>query len=190
MAATPPLAYKRQILERLSWRGSMFTGPARCISRIDQRNIAGLRRCCRSGRTRHRVLYVICGRRMPLTKDTTPQGPVLDYAPSDSLAEGPARRWARAGLGLAALAIWLAATMAGASANTSWEHHPFAGPFIMLKESGSFAGYALSTFLLACILAPLGRWVWAGKVWGVVVAVVASIATVWMSYVFAAWASC
>jgi hypothetical protein len=80
--------------------------------------------------------------------------------------------------------------MADASPNTSWEHHAFAGPFVMLKESGSPGEYAFSMFLMACILAPLARWVWAGKLWGVVVAIIISTATVWMSYMFACWASC
>ena len=127
---------------------------------------------------------------MSSTRDALAQAPVLDYAKPDARTDRPAWRWARAGLGIAALAAWFAATMTGASPNTSWEHHPFAGPFIILKESGSPGEFAFASSLLACILAPLARWVWAGKWWGALAAVAASAATTWMSYTIAGWASC
>lgn len=124
------------------------------------------------------------------TRESLAKGPVLDYARAEPRVDRPGLRWARAGFGVTALAMWFIVTMAGASLNTSWEHHPFAGPFIIWKESGSPGEYVFSTFLLACILAPLAHWVWTDRRWGVVVAAAASLGTVWMSCTFAAWASC
>ncbi len=124
------------------------------------------------------------------TDKASAQAPVLDYATPDSPAERPAWRWARAGLGLAALATWFVATMANASPHTLWERQPLAGPFFFLNWSASPGEYALFMFLLGCIVAPLAPWVWTGRVWGVVVAVVASAATVFMSWMVAAGVDC
>ena len=75
------------------------------------------------------------------------------------------------------------------TSSTTWNHHPFAGVFIILKEtveSGSLGGYVFSFFASACVIAPLAVWVWAGRVWGAVLAIVASAATVCLSYIAAA----
>src|SRR5215203_5820944 len=104
---------------------------------------------------------------MRSVSDVQVSGPVLDYAPPAKREARTAQRLSRAVLSIGGLAAWCAATMGDASPSTSWEHHPFAGPFIILKESGSLGGYAIALFLLACILLPLAFWVWAGKLWGV-----------------------
>jgi hypothetical protein len=49
------------------------------------------------------------------------------------------RREARALLAVAAISTWFGASMHNASADTSWEHHPFAGPFVILKEASRFS---------------------------------------------------
>lgn len=70
---------------------------------------------------------------------------------------------------VAALACWYAITMRDASANTSREHHPYGGPFVLLKQSrGAFdflisGAVALSIgvpAVLLCVVVLLGRSFW------------------------------
>jgi hypothetical protein len=114
------------------------------------------------------------------------------YRPPQGLSElndpqnKSTRRGKRAAIAFLLPALWFTATMWGMSAHTSWEHHPFAGPFIFLKHGE----YAFSLFLLAGILIPAMYWVMVGKVWSAAVAVVVSCLTVALSVFAAASASC
>jgi hypothetical protein len=116
--------------------------------------------------------------------------PVLDYAKPDVAVESWLTRPLRAIVGIGALTLWFAVTMMDATPNTSWEHHAFAGPFIMLKQSHTPGEYAFSVFLLAGIVGPLCRWIWTGKIWGIIVAIIVFAGTVCLSILFAQWASC
>jgi hypothetical protein len=116
--------------------------------------------------------------------------PILEYATPEPNRAAPARRWVRASIVVAALVVWFLPTMAGASANTSWEHHPFAGAFIILKESSSAADFAFSLGLWACILAPAGYWVLSGRIWAAVVAAIIGCLSIGFSVLAAASASC
>ena len=123
----------------------------------------------------------------------------LNFDPCDQatyLATGkrrPRSRWlvlARAAIGVSVLAAWFLVTMGGASPNTSWEHHPYAGPFIVLKESRSPGDYAICLFMWACILAPALYWAVTGKAWAAIIAVAMCGATIALSTFAAASACC
>src|SRR4051812_8520586 len=83
---------------------------------------------------------------------------VLDYEPPTQPSARPGRRWPRAAIAGVSLAVWFVITMGDVTANTTWEHHPYGGPFIMLKEAGSPADFAISLFVVACVLVPIGAW--------------------------------
>ncbi len=100
----------------------------------------------------------------------------------------------RAGIAVATFGVWYLLTMRNASGNTSWEHHPFAGPFIMVKESlsesHSAGDWALALLVWAFFLAFPVYWVASGKVWAAIVAVVLCGVTILMSHMAAVSASC
>jgi hypothetical protein len=115
---------------------------------------------------------------------------VLDYQPPTLQSARLGRRWLRGAIAVVSLAVWFVITMGDVTANTTWEHHPYGGPFMMLKESGSPADFGISLFIVAWVLVPIGAWIWTGKWWTALSAIAMSGLSVWMSYCFAAWASC
>lgn len=91
---------------------------------------------------------------------------------------------------VAVLFVWFGTTMGNATESTSWEHHPYGGPFILLKESRAGIDLAVSLFVLVSILAPTAAWVWTGKLWAAITAVIVVSISIWMSIFLAANASC
>ncbi len=90
---------------------------------------------------------------------------------------------------VAALAGWYALSMRSATFNTSWEHHPFAGPFIFFKESRSVIEFLVSGVIALGILIPALFWVRTGSSWVVAVAITAALASIALSYACALSAS-
>jgi hypothetical protein len=99
-------------------------------------------------------------------------------------------RLSRGGIAVTLLSVWILATMAGATGNTSWEHHPYAGPFILLRESRSAADFIFSLYVLAFVMVPIAAWVWTGRLWAAVLSIVVSCLSIGLSYGLAASASC
>ena len=99
-------------------------------------------------------------------------------------------RWGRMVVAVVVHVYWFGVTMRDATANTSWEHHPYGGPFILLKESRAGIDLAVSLFVLVSILAPTAAWVWTGKLWAAITAVIVVSISIWMSIFLAANASC
>ena len=116
--------------------------------------------------------------------------PVLDYEPSAEQVRRSGSRWVRVAVVVGILAVWFIATMGGASANTLIEHHPFGGPFILIRESRATEEFALSMFVCACIFVPATAWVWSGKWWAGTLAILGSCLSVLLSYFFAMAAWC
>lgn len=113
------------------------------------------------------------------------------YAAPQSLSTAPpksSRRGLRLVVATAALGSWLAASMGGASANTSWEHHPFGGPFVLLKESLSLVEFGISLAVLLLVLAPVVWWVIRGAYLACLLALLAAAASICFS-LFAAWSA-
>jgi len=85
--------------------------------------------------------------------------------------------------------VWFLLTMSASSENTSWESHPFAGPFILLKGSVSAADLVITGFVWAMILLPAGYWAWSGKLWAAIVAMMMVGLSICLSMFAAASAS-
>jgi hypothetical protein len=98
-------------------------------------------------------------------------------------------KWLRALCVLGLLCLWHALSMRGASPNTSWEHHAYAGPFILLKNTYSPIDFLLSVPVALSILLPAAQWIRKGSVWLFLVAVLAAGFSIMISYFFAYSAS-
>ena len=79
--------------------------------------------------------------------------------------------------------------MAGASASTSWEGHALGGPFVLLKESRSLGDFIFTGIVCSFILVPCAHWVWTGRLWSAIVAVVTAGLSIILSILAAASAS-
>jgi hypothetical protein len=110
--------------------------------------------------------------------------------PTDKGPAQPRERLARFVIGCVVIVVWFAVSMKGATDATSWEHHPFGGPFTLLKGSRSGVDYALSWLILASILTPAAAWMWTGSFLPAFLSIVISCLSVWMTICLAAWASC
>ncbi len=95
----------------------------------------------------------------------------------------------RACFAVATLSCWFVVTMRKATPNTSWEHHPYAGPFILLKEWGSISELLFAVAVSLAIFIPALLWVRDGASWAFVVAGIAALASVALSYACAISAS-
>jgi hypothetical protein len=103
--------------------------------------------------------------------------------------DGSARRCNRAMALAGVLCSWFLISMAGAASNTSWEHNPFGGPFILIKGSRSLIDFVASAIVCVSILAPAAHWVWTGKIWSALLAIAMAGASVLLSIILAAGAS-
>jgi hypothetical protein len=90
---------------------------------------------------------------------------------------------------VAVLSFWYAIAMRGETPNTSWEHHPYAGPFILLKQSRGVADYLVSGAIVCGILIPSLLWVRNGSPWAIALAGVAAFLSIGLSYFCAISAS-
>jgi hypothetical protein len=112
----------------------------------------------------------------------------------NSLRNRPVRARVRCGIVAAVFGMWYVFTMQNASANTSWEHHPFAGVFIIIKESlteSHAAGdWALALLVWGFFFAFPLYWIVSGKTWAALVAIALCALTVAVSCQAAVWASC
>lgn len=97
---------------------------------------------------------------------------------------------ARAIVVFSLIGVWFLTSMAGASENTSWEHHPFAGPFIILKESRSMADLIVTGLIGLAIGAPAIHWMQTGRTWSAIAAIVAAGVSVCLSIFAAVTAGC
>lgn len=95
---------------------------------------------------------------------------------------------------LLGLAIWFLGSMWSVSGNTSWEHHPWGGPFILLKESlrerHTLNDWALALLLWSVALVFPFHWIITGKWWSAVVTLLLCGLSLMMSHAAAGWASC
>jgi len=103
--------------------------------------------------------------------------------------------WAiRTAMLLVLLCLWYVVSMAGATVGTSWEHHPFAGPFILLKlslrECHSLGDFIFAMTVCVFTLAPSVHWAWTGKAWSAVLAAVVVGLSIGLSILAAMRASC
>lgn len=96
----------------------------------------------------------------------------------------------RAFLVFAALYAWFAVTMLNAGPGTTWEHHPYGGPFIMLKQSHSIDDFAFCAPWLLAIGVPALMWIRNGTAGWLTLTLAAAALTSWLSWLFACWASC
>ena len=107
---------------------------------------------------------------------------------------GPLSARLRALIVIAGFGLWYLATMRHASANTSWESHPFAGPFIIIKESlGEIhtpSEWAFALLFWAFIASFPLHWIITGRWWSAIVTIVLCGAMALMSSFAAATASC
>jgi hypothetical protein len=101
-------------------------------------------------------------------------------------------RWAiRTAILLALYFSWFVLSMAGASENTSWEHNPFGGPFIIFKEANRcFSDLTVATVVSALILVPSVHWAFTGKNSSAIVAAVMVALSIGLSLFAAISASC
>jgi hypothetical protein len=90
---------------------------------------------------------------------------------------------------VAVLSCWYALSMRGESPNTSWEHHPYAGPFILMKESRGIVEFLVSGAIACGILIPALLWVRSGSPWAIILAGVAALVSIGLSSVCAISAS-
>lgn len=86
--------------------------------------------------------------------------------------------------------MWYMLSMDRVSANTSWEHHAFGGPYSILHGSRSAIDFVFAGFVFSSILIPLGAWAWTGHTFPVIVAIFALVLSVLLSICAAASASC
>jgi hypothetical protein len=91
---------------------------------------------------------------------------------------------------VAAFSFWFAASMQHASPNTSWEAHPYAGPFILLKQSRSVGDFVISGAVALGVCIPTFVWVRRGSSWAFALAGAATLLSVWLSWFCAIIASC
>ncbi len=95
---------------------------------------------------------------------------------------------------VAAFGFWYLLTMGHASANTSWESHPFAGPFIIIKESlgqsHTLSDWAFALLFWAFFVSFPLHWIFTGRWWSAISAVVLCGATILFSCFAAVTASC
>jgi hypothetical protein len=91
---------------------------------------------------------------------------------------------------VAVLSFWYSISMRGASLNTSWEHHAYAGPFILLRNSSGVADFIFSGVVAVGIFIPAFHWVRAGSPLALVGAIVGAMVSIWLSWFFAVCASC
>lgn len=94
-------------------------------------------------------------------------------------------KWLRA-LGVVGVGcLWYALSMRGASPNTSWEHHPYAGPFLLLKNTDSPIDLLLSVPVALSILLPAAFWIRNGSWWLFLAAVLAARFSIMITKFFA-----
>ena len=78
--------------------------------------------------------------------------------------------------------------------NTSWEHHPFAGPFIIIKESlqerHTAADWAIALLFWAFFFAFPVIWIISGKAWAAIVTLALCLLAIAASHFAATTASC
>lgn len=98
--------------------------------------------------------------------------------------------WRRALIAVTLLLLWLAVSMSGASPNTSWEHHPFAGPFIILHHWRTSQDTPFGLALLVAVLLPTVVWVKTSSAWALAATFIAVAFSIGISIFFAAAASC
>jgi hypothetical protein len=96
----------------------------------------------------------------------------------------------RAFLVVGTIYLWFAIGMYGQDPGTTWEHHPYAGPFIMLKESRSIGDFALCLPWLLLIGVPAAYWIRTGAIGSLILTIAAAAFTSWLSWTLACWASC
>ena len=99
-------------------------------------------------------------------------------------------RSVRAFLVIVALYAWYAVTMFDSTPQTTWEHHPYAGPFAMLKEVRSIGDFAFCLPWLLVIGVPAAFWIRTGTATSLTVTIIAAAFTSSLSWTFACWASC
>jgi hypothetical protein len=90
---------------------------------------------------------------------------------------------------VAVLSCWYALSMRGESPHTSWESHPHAGPFVLLRESHSVADFLISGAVACGILIPAMLWVRDGSPWAIALAGVTAFLSIGLSYFCAMSAS-
>ena len=99
-------------------------------------------------------------------------------------------RKARVVLVLILLVAWYVLTMGWATKNSSWEHHPFGGVFILLKESRLLSEeFAVSVAIAVSLIVTSSFWILRGSVWAAVAALIISGVSILLSYGAAASAS-
>ncbi len=129
-----------------------------------------------------------CGRAF----DPNDESSVLSTA--DNAARPRLSRTVRAAIVLGGLGLWYLATMRNATANTSWEHHPYAGPFVIIKgslaERHTASDWAIALFAWMFVLTFPVHWIITGRWWSLIVALLLCGACVWLSYFAAVTASC
>ena len=91
---------------------------------------------------------------------------------------------------VAAFSFWFATSMRHASPNTSWEAHPYAGPFILLKQSRSVGDFFISGAVALGVFLPACAWVRRGSPWALAFAGAAALLSAWLSWFCAIIASC
>ena len=100
----------------------------------------------------------------------------------------------RAAIVLGGLGLWYLATMRNATANTAWEHHPYAGPFIIIKESlGEAHGasdWAIALLAWLFVLAFPVHWIITGRWWSAIVTLLLCGIAIFLSDFAAMTASC
>lgn len=101
---------------------------------------------------------------------------------------------ARAAIVLGGLGLWYVATMWNATANTSWEHHQYGGPFIIIKESlgewHTASDWAIAPLVWMFVLAFPMHWIITGRWWSMIVALLLCGVSVFRSHFAAVTASC
>jgi hypothetical protein len=98
--------------------------------------------------------------------------------------------WRRSIIAATLFLLWLALSMSGASPNTSWEHHPFAGPFIFLHHWRTSQDTPFGLALLLAVLLPAVAWVKTSSAWALVATLIAVGFSIGVSVFAAASAAC
>src|SRR5688572_21406583 len=86
------------------------------------------------------------------------------------------RRWIRGAIATALLGAWCFASTYGAS--VQWQDYPYSGPFVCFLMQG-WRGIvnACSVSMWVVILVPTGLWVWTGRDWAAILALLVSAVT-------------
>ena len=129
-----------------------------------------------------------CGRAFDPNDETTFDGASRDFTRSRL------PRPVRAAIVLGGLGLWYLATMCHASANTSWESHRYAGPFMIIKESlresHGASDWAIALLVWAFFVSFPLHWIITGRWWSAIVTLMLCGLAIFLSDFAAMAASC